>query len=439
MNKFDVFPKKLTILGLTLLLTVFILLMNMLAKGRDFVTTFYTRDVPGLQLYCGASRLVAINKLLQDTHSTDIATLQANQQGLLFSMEELIKLGTETLPGSVTEELQSSINQAHAKLNNHPNKVLPSQKLEILEAGMQDFIEKYLQRRNQLLERQMSLSNYIVTGGIVGIILFFALMFYVYRLYRRNIVALELLTARVEKQRQTTVQSAKLASLGEMAASMAHEINNPLAIIAMTAKMMDKQLAKEPLNMEQLKSCLHDIEVTVPRISKIINGLRNLSRDSSNEPLQACRVKEIFDDVLGISSERFKNHGVELRIEDPLNLMEASLPCQRIQLSQVLLNLLGNAFDAVHTLEERRVTITLGSDGHQFTLAITDSGEGIPDTIRQKIFQPFFTTKEIGKGTGLGLSISKTIIESHRGRLYLDPNTPKTRFVVEVPWAQTHN
>jgi signal transduction histidine kinase len=108
-----------------------------------------------------------------------------------------------------------------------------------------------------------------------------------------------------------------------------------------------------------------------------------------------------------------------------------------VQISQVLLNLLNNAFDAVQSLANKWVRIEVSTGPDLISIAVTDGGRGIPREIAEKAMQPFFTTKPVGKGTGLGLSISNAIAEAHRGRLWIDSRGPNTRIVLSVP--RTHS
>jgi two-component system sensor histidine kinase HydH len=236
----------------------------------------------------------------------------------------------------------------------------------------------------------------------------------------------------VSEQQQKMVNSSRLSSLGEMAAGIAHEINNPLAIIASTSKYLKKMNDAGKLNEALVRDSLNDVDQTVLRISKIIVGLRNISRDSSEEKFSRIYIKDIFSDLFSICTEKFRNHSIELSIIDPQNLMESKIYCRRIQISQVLLNIVSNAFDAVQvTSGQKWVRISLQDVSGHFFIRIADSGPGISADLREKIFQPFFTTKEIGKGTGLGLSLSKAIIDGHGGVLTLDP-VDHTQFSISI-------
>jgi C4-dicarboxylate-specific signal transduction histidine kinase len=224
-----------------------------------------------------------------------------------------------------------------------------------------------------------------------------------------------------------------MASLGEMASGIAHEINNPLAIIKMTALQMQKNVTNESTI---LKNGIVKIDSTVDRISKIIQGLRTFSRDGRNDPFEIVSFDNLIDDILSFCKERLKHHSITL-IKDELdpNLVFEG---RQIEISQVILNLLNNAIDAVDSLadDNKWIRISAKNNGSFLEIKITDSGSGISLETQSKMFQPFFTTKEIGKGTGLGLSLSLTIIKNHLGEIFLDNNSPNTCFILRLPNQQ---
>lgn len=243
---------------------------------------------------------------------------------------------------------------------------------------------------------------------------------------------LESLTRERERQRQNLVSTSKLSSLGEMAGGIAHEINNPLAILSARLEQVTRLLGKETLDrtkcLENLKKC----EETVGRIAHIVKGLRLFSRNAENDPKILTSLKAIVEDSLSLCLEKFRlgNFEVELSLEP-----DSLICCRPTQISQVLINLLNNSYDACKDLEKRWVRIeqSVEDDLNWVKLIVTDSGGGIPESVRDKIMNPFFTTKEVGKGTGLGLSVSQGIVREHGGELEIDASCPNTRFVVRLP------
>lgn len=235
----------------------------------------------------------------------------------------------------------------------------------------------------------------------------------------------------ITDQQQSLALSSKMSALGEMAGGVAHEINTPLAVIQMRTDLMLDSLNDEELDKEIFKSSLVAIDLTVKRIGQIVKGLRSFARDGSQDELSLYSVQRIIEDTFGLCRERFANHGVSLEcVATDENIQ---LNCRPGEISQVLLNLLNNAYDAVQGLNAKWVKVEAYKSEEKIFLCVSDSGPGIPPEIQAKMMQPFFTTKEIGKGTGLGLSISRGFIENHGGKLTIDNAVSHTRFVLSFP------
>jgi C4-dicarboxylate-specific signal transduction histidine kinase len=179
-----------------------------------------------------------------------------------------------------------------------------------------------------------------------------------------------------------------------------------------------------------LKSELGRIDQTALRIARIVRGLKAFSRESAKDPKEVIKISSVINDALDLCGEKLKYHAIDVRLKE---LGDIEIACRPTQISQVLVNLLGNSFDAIQNLNEKWIEIKVEKYGTMLSISVTDSGRGIPADVAQKIMHPFFTTKEVGKGTGLGLSISKGLIEDHGGRFFLDSTSPNTRFVIELP------
>lgn len=237
----------------------------------------------------------------------------------------------------------------------------------------------------------------------------------------------------VEERSAMLLSQAKFSALGEMTAGIAHEINNPLGIIANRTSHLRNHVLRDRASKEFIVRNLEQIEATSERMSKIIRSLRNFSKDNRNEPFQKNPVGKLVEETLSYCSDRFHLNAIKL-ILDPCP--EREIECRSVQVSQVLLNLLNNSFDAVVERKEAWVRISYEVGDQMLKIVITDSGPGISEEVRKRIMEPFFTTKEL-TGTGLGLSISRGIIDDHRGRLYYDESSSHTRFVVELPYLQS--
>lgn len=250
-----------------------------------------------------------------------------------------------------------------------------------------------------------------------------------YDIHAAKLVELELI-----KQKSALIESAKLATLGEMSAGIAHEVNNPLSVMLGRAEIMKNELQEGRVVPQMLLEGLDKIIRSSERIAKIIRGLRSFSRNGENDPFETIGVEKLLNDVLDFSRERFKLRSIGIRIKvEP----ELKIECRATQIEQVFLNLLSNSYDAISSEEGSWIEIEAKSFGARVIITFTDSGSGIPSQIVEKIMQPFFTTKEVGKGTGLGLSISLGIIHSHSGEFYYDADSPNTRFVISMPKNNT--
>ncbi len=236
-----------------------------------------------------------------------------------------------------------------------------------------------------------------------------------------------------EQQRIKSFNSAKMSTLGEMAGGIAHEINNPLAIISGKARSLQRGIKSGSITAEEAVEQTQKIITTIDRVAAIIRGLKSFSRQGDNDPFSPTEIRSIINDTLVLCQERFKNHGIDLTFEPGPTVMAE---CRSVEISQVILNLLTNAFDAMEHLETKWVKIAVLDLGGDVSIQVTDSGHGIPAAIKEKIMQPFFSTKEVGKGTGLGLSISSGILQSHGGRLVLDDKNGHTTFIVTWPKLQ---
>lgn len=242
-----------------------------------------------------------------------------------------------------------------------------------------------------------------------------------------------------QRQNEVALQSAsKMAALGEMSSGLAHEINNPLAVISGQAGQLLRLLdgeSQSKVTPQAIIDGLERIYKTSFRIAAIIKGLRQIARNDSADPKEIVRLDDILNDTLSLCETRIKNKGIDL--QKSIEATEVRISCHEAQIGQVLLNLLNNSFDAIDAISNKWIKIVLTQKNSQTVIIeITDCGNGIPINIQKKIMNPFFTTKPTGKGTGLGLSISKSIIEQHGGSLYYNQESNNTSFVIELPIVQ---
>ena len=241
--------------------------------------------------------------------------------------------------------------------------------------------------------------------------------------------AVELENILVENQKMI-MHASRMSALGEMAGGMAHEINNPLTVIQTKAIRLKKMIEAGKSKPDQVTHDLDRIAANCTRIAKIIKGLSAFSRSSENDPFLPTKLSTIIEDTLELCHERIKSRDISFEIG---KIPDVEIECRQSQISQVLLNLIKNAQDAVENLREKWIRLEFKQDRDAVFISLTDSGEGVPSLLAEKIMQPFFTTKGVGKGTGLGLSIAQGITDAHRGTLTLDKKSPNTKFILKLP------
>lgn len=234
-----------------------------------------------------------------------------------------------------------------------------------------------------------------------------------------------------KKQLET---SGKMALLGEMAGHIAHEINNPLAIIQAYSLRIRKELEDPGRSREKIAERLDMVDLTVEKMAAIVRSLLIYSKSANRSSFARAELKNIVDNVAALSRLKREEYGIQLKISEIPDLV---LECRDIEIMQVLLNLILNSCEAVRTLGEKWIQVDVVPGISQLTIRVTDSGRGIPDEVAKKMMEPFFSTKSSGEGIGLGLSLSKGMIEGHDGQLEYDPNYPHTRFLVKIPYRQT--
>ena len=228
-------------------------------------------------------------------------------------------------------------------------------------------------------------------------------------------------------------QVSRVSVMGEMAANIAHEINQPLSAIATYAQSARRLLNAETPNLHTLSKPLDKIAEQALRAGEIIKGIRNWVRDQDTER-QRCALDKLILAVIEIARLNNKQEEVDIQLELDPALPEVMV--DPIQLQQVLFNLIRNALDASESCQHaKRVTISAeATSAERVTVRVNDRGAGIDETARSRIFEPYVTTK--AAGMGMGLSICKTIIEAHGGELSYRPRTGGgTSFYFTLPTA----
>jgi two-component system NtrC family sensor kinase len=237
----------------------------------------------------------------------------------------------------------------------------------------------------------------------------------------------------LESTQANLIQSEKLASVGTLAAEIAHEINNPVAGL----KNCIRRLQKDPKNILQNQKYLDMMEEAALKMESIVCGLLDYTRQE-DMVLEEVKISQVIEKALLLISYKIEIYQIEI-----INSISADLPCvigSFSHLEQVFINLLVNAINAINeickvdTACRRQVFLDAEVLDSYLHVKVKDTGTGIPATAREKIFDPFYTTREIGVGTGLGLSICHNIIKSHNGDIKVDSQVGKgTVFVISLP------
>lgn len=230
-----------------------------------------------------------------------------------------------------------------------------------------------------------------------------------------------------EKQQQLLIQKSKLESMGELAAGIAHEINQPLGGISMGLDNILFKLSMGQVPEEYLRNKIDALFKDIDRIRQIINHVRVFSRDQKNLLEDVVNINEVINDSLSLVSRQYQNHNIEVSLN--LSAEKCLTRGNKYRIEQVFLNLLSNAKYAVDEKLKilkkeysKKIEINSYLQNNKVIVEIIDNGIGIPEKHMDNIFDPFFTTKDVENGTGLGLSISYGIIKEMKGDITVESN-----------------
>lgn len=238
----------------------------------------------------------------------------------------------------------------------------------------------------------------------------------------------------IDEARRHYEESARFMLIGQMAAGISHEVNNPLAIISGYLSKMKTSIERGDVNSmkENLITMIDKSKKSLERITMIVRGFEFLAKHEYEVVPENIHVRKVIANTLDLCLEKFKVSGINLIIEDADP--EMVIECRPIQMTQVILNVLMNAYDATVNIEtEKWIKISFQRDHNNIIISVTDSGVGMTKEVRSKIMQPFFTTKSGTKAIGLGLSTSKIILKAHGGDLIYDETCPHTKFNLILP------
>jgi two-component system NtrC family sensor kinase len=243
-----------------------------------------------------------------------------------------------------------------------------------------------------------------------------------------EIVRLTALTEKANRERMLRVQnSMRLAQIGEMTATVAHELVNPLAIILGNT---DIALKTEPVDPARMRKIIEKIQESATRMLGIVRGLRDHARQVETES-ERIDIGKTLSEVCDMIRPMHSRDGILLELD-----LAADLPCiigNKGKLQQILLNLLQNASDATEGKHPRKISLTAHCQDGRLQISVKDNGSGIPQENLSKIFTPFFTTKPRGKGTGIGLSFVDSQVRLMNGTVRVESEPGNTVFTLLFP------
>jgi C4-dicarboxylate-specific signal transduction histidine kinase len=245
------------------------------------------------------------------------------------------------------------------------------------------------------------------------------------------------LTERMKRNFAELSTTSKFVALGEMAAGIAHEINNPLTVIMGKASLLEKAGEHVDANLVH-ESSIKIIEM-VHRITRTVHALRVYARSGETDPVGVESVESIINSTLDVCLERLRL--ASIRIDVSIEPTDAMIIARPVQISQILMNLLNNAHDAIMAADrageisssDKWIRLTAKETATHVLIAVENGGPRIPQGVAQRLFEPFFTTKPSGVGTGLGLMISRRLAHVNGSDLQFDISSPITRFELTFP------
>lgn len=314
---------------------------------------------------------------------------------------------------------EEKFSELHKRIHSQKYFSLKASFSDQLFATVQSVTEK---REVKLVKEQKQLGNEYMLGlAIVALISIFVSIVSVLWVH---------LNKKSKELEWRAQNNARLAALGEMAGGVAHEINNPLAIIDGSLDMCLRDIDKDRIDSEKLRDRIEKSRSTLKRITKIVKGLRRFSREPGEDEMEDCPLQSLINESLDLSRERLRNMGVNLMIDISSELV---IHCNQTEFVQVIINLVNNSLDEIRNMKDPWIKIIGRKSNDAVVLSVIDSGKGIPKDVAKHIMRPFFTTKAIGEGTGLGLSISHGIVKKHGGDLFVDETYPNTKFDIVLP------
>ncbi len=221
----------------------------------------------------------------------------------------------------------------------------------------------------------------------------------------------------------------RLSWLGEMAGGVAHEINNPLAIILGNISVSKMKIEKNQFETKDLLDTFSRLEISIERIAKIVNSLVQFSGEGEKAAVKEVKISDMLEEMSRLLSEKLKMHSIKFEIAGSVDEI---LKLNQVEVMQSLMALIFNSMDAIQDQSEKWIRLEIVTGETDVSFIVQDSGPRIPKEVAEKMMLPFFTTKPPGKRVGLGLGVAKTIANNYRGDLIYDADAPHTTFIFKL-------
>ncbi len=230
-----------------------------------------------------------------------------------------------------------------------------------------------------------------------------------------------------------SAQSERIACFGEMAGGIAHEINNPLAIVRGLAEIMHKKARTGSIAADEVATSMERMFLAVDRIVRVVSSIQIFAKTSEEMPLTAISLSEVLSELDLVFCGIACNHGIEFKHEGEIDVC---IDCRPGDLAQALFNIINNATEALKKTQAPIIRINVTNSQGFVYIKISNNGPVVPTNLQEKIFQPFFSTKSAGMSPGLGLSMSRAIAAGLGGDLYLEKDALMTTFILKLPISQ---
>ena len=433
-----------------------VLVVYVLSQATDLVFNYYTiqeqrrvaqYQIPIIEKNNASSSLNArLGQLLYRSiigrDKSLLAEFKKNKEELRTKIEEanelMLKSGLKSfrwLDRSGFERIENNVvNYIESKDYEKALESLNSEDYQLARLKFFNQIDNMAEQLKDFREEQIKLSNrLVVLNSAISILFLFITLFVGYKVfdaYRKNYKQMLEYEEKLKFKQIIGIRNSKMAELGEMAGSISHEINNPLAIIQGNVLRIRRAVEQSPIDVEKIEGSLQSIQNTIKRVTGTVSALQKFSRDTTNDKREYADIKQIIEDTISLCSFRLSKHAIVIKTDQ---VESCQVKCKPVDISQIILNLLNNSIEAIAHANERWIEISTTRQDDNVRISIKDSGAGISEENQNKIFENSYTTKKQGIGTGLGLSLSRTLAQQNKGSLQYDSDSPNTKFDVVLP------